>query len=540
MIRPVKHPKSQVYRIRKGIPAPLRHLFGGKSELIESLGTKDPAEAKRLAPGVITRIEALIAGAGLRSRGDGVPLSDRRVAELAGVYYREGAAAVESEPGAAEDAERAVELLEDEAEPTDLGHNLDDGGHWRPEFVPGRSDLAEAAARAAAGGLSPDHASVRRIAVELFYARVALARLRLRRARGDWSRDGYADRFPPAGGAQGVPSESQGPSAPAMPARKLLDAWATERQPAPATLRRYRTAFAHVARILGFDDLRRVRPEDVVTFKGRRLAERISVETVADDVMGCGAVCKWGVQNKHLLMNPFASMAPRPAKRGETARDGFTDDEAAAILQAARGATGWRRWLPWLLCFTGARISEIVELRRKDVRQEAGVWILDIRPTAARAGKNATFQRMLPLHPSVIEEGFLAYVGVLPIGGDGSLFPDLTVARDGTRTVAATSALGRWVRRDLGITNPRKAPAHSWRHRMEDELRKARVTEEAQDAITGRHNPRNAGAGYGKGYRGMPDEVLKELRKVPSPLAVRDQARAAPAMPQEAHQPSTH
>ncbi|MFC7541771.1 hypothetical protein ACFQU2_22980 [Siccirubricoccus deserti] len=140
----------------------------------------------------------------------------------------------------------------------------------------------------------------------------------------------------------------------------------------------------------------------------------------------------------------------------------------------------------------------------------------------------------------MIEEGFLAYVGVLPIGGDGSLFPDLTVARDGTRTVAATSALGRWVRRDLGITNPRKAPAHSWRHRMEDELRKARVTEEAQDAITGRHNPRNAGAGYGKGYRGMPDEVLKELRKVPSPLAVRDQARAAPAMPQEAHQPSTH
>ncbi|MFC7541770.1 hypothetical protein ACFQU2_22975 [Siccirubricoccus deserti] len=151
---------------------------------------------------------------------------------------------------------------------------------------------------------------------------------------------------------------------------------------------------------MGFDDLRRVRPEDVVTFKGRRLAERISVETVADDVMGCGAVCKWGVQNKHLLMNPFASMAPRPAKRGETARDGFTDDEAAAILQAARGATGWRRWLPWLLCFTGARISEIVELRRKDVRQEAGVWILDIRPTAARAGKNATFQRMLPSIPA--------------------------------------------------------------------------------------------------------------------------------------------
>lgn len=63
------------------------------------------------------------------------------------------------------------------------------------------------------------------------------------------------------------------------------------------------------------------------------------------------------------------------------------------------------------------------------------------------------------------------------------------------------------------------APAHSWRHRMEDELRKVRALPEVQDAITGRHNPRNAGAGYGKGFRGMPAEVLKDLEKVPSPLA---------------------
>jgi hypothetical protein len=55
---------------------------------------------------------------------------------------------------------------------------------------------------------------------------------------------------------------------------------------------------------------------------------------------------------------------------------------------------------------------------------------------------------------------------------------------------------------------------------MEDELRKARAPAEVQDAITGRHNPRNAGAGYGKGYRGMSDETLKELRKVPLPPGV--------------------
>jgi integrase len=174
--------------------------------------------------------------------------------------------------------------------------------------------------------------------------------------------------------------------------------------------------------------------------------------------------------------------------------------------------------MPWLLCFTGARIDEIAELQRKHVRREAGVWILDICPTAQRRGKNATFQRMLPVHPALVAEGFLHYVEALPRDGDASLFPDLLPASDGSRGRTATTVHGRWVRKRVGITDRRKAPAHSWRHRMEDQLRIVRALPEVQDAITGRHNPRNAGAGYGKGFRAMPEETLKELRRVPSPL----------------------
>jgi integrase len=138
-------------------------------------------------------------------------------------------------------------------------------------------------------------------------------------------------------------------------------------------------------------------------------------------------------------------------------------------------------------------------------------------PIQGRAGKNATFQRMVPLHPAVIAEGFLSYLADLPNKPDGPLFPDLTAGKDGSRTIAATSALGRWVRTTAKVTREGTAPAHSWRHRMEDELRRIRALPEVVDAITGRHNPRNAGAGYGMGFRGMPDETLKELRRVPVP-----------------------
>jgi hypothetical protein len=61
---------------------------------------------------------------------------------------------------------------------------------------------------------------------------------------------------------------------------------------------------------------------------------------------------------------------------------------------------------------------------------------------------------------------------------------------------------------------------------MEDELRKVRALPEVMDAITGRNNPRNAGAGYGKGFRGMPAEVLSDLRRIPSPLGTRAGADA--------------
>jgi hypothetical protein len=130
---------------------------------------------------------------------------------------------------------------------------------------------------------------------------------------------------------------------------------------------------------------------------------------------------------------------------------------------------------------------------------------------------------MVPIHPALEAEGFITYATALPAG---PLFPDLKPGRYGSRGSTATKSHSRWVRGVVGIEDKRIAPAHSWRHRMEDELRKARVSSEAQDAITGRDNPRNAGAGYGRGFRGMPDELLIELKRIPSPIGlVRDERR---------------
>jgi integrase len=68
---------------------------------------------------------------------------------------------------------------------------------------------------------------------------------------------------------------------------------------------------------------------------------------------------------------------------------GYTDEEAAIVFAATLAPMSAqlppdqraaRRWIPWLCCYTGARVGEIAQLRREDLHQEQGVWLLWITP----------------------------------------------------------------------------------------------------------------------------------------------------------------
>jgi hypothetical protein len=86
-----------------------------------------------------------------------------------------------------------------------------------------------------------------------------------------------------------------------------------------------------------------------------------------------------------------------------------------------------------------------------------GVWCLDIRlDNRGEHGslKNLGSERKVPLHPAVIEEGFLRYVAKLP--KDGPLFPNLTPDLYGKRGGSGSKRLCRWIRVNLGMDHPRK------------------------------------------------------------------------------------
>lgn len=516
MARPTKRPHTRSLLARKVIPPDVRHVFG-KTEFVRSLRTSDPAAAKRLQAEIMAEWERQIGAARAQLRGELKYLSQREVLAIAGEWYAAEVAEWEDDPGQAAGWDGwldSVAAAADEAAMEEAGED------W--QYVPNEQGLTEAAEVLRRRGIAAEPGSLRRFAAALIHAKVRFAATMKRRAEGDYSPDQYLPLYPkhPASVPSALAAAPHGGSAKPLPAAELVAAWAAERKPSAATRAKYEGTFRRIASFLGFDDLRRIAPEDVVRFKRHRLdVEKRDVGTVEDDVRNAGAVCRWGERNRLLSSNPFQNLAPEATRKVVPSRVPYDDADAAKILAAARLEAGWLRWAPWLLCFTGARLGELAELRRGDVREEAGVPFLDVRPHETRPGKNAIMQRMIPLHPALIAEGFLAYVSELPADPNGPLFPSITPDPHGKRTTPAQTKLGRWMRDRVQITDPKKAPAHSWRHRMEDELRKVRAPEEVQDAITGRHNPRNAGAGYGKGFRGMPAEVLRELARIPAPLS---------------------
>ena len=116
-----------------------------------------------------------------------------------------------------------------------------------------------------------------------------------------------------------------------------------------------------------------------------------------------------------------------------------------------------RRWVPWLCAYTGARVNEITQMRSRDVMIVDGLHCVRITPEAGTV-KDAK-ERIVPLHPHLIELGFVKFVRSRP--KSAPLFYSLQRQRRSDRENPTYASVGNklaeWVR-NLGIADPRVAP----------------------------------------------------------------------------------
>ena len=113
----------------------------------------------------------------------------------------------------------------------------------------------------------------------------------------------------------------------------------------------------------------------------------------------------------------------------------FQGSEMAALARSETEA--YKFWLPHVGLFSGARINELCQLNPQlDIRQDkkSGYWFFNITEDSdghediAKSVKNKSSDRSVPIHPQLIELGFLQYVMHLKKQGHKLLFPGFPVS----------------------------------------------------------------------------------------------------------------
>lgn len=189
------------------------------------------------------------------------------------------------------------------------------------------------------------------------------------------------------------------------------------------------------------------------------------------------------VQKEYLKLN---ERKPNELDDSDKVRMSFTEDQMILMLESKNLnewlekyllEDPWRVWLIILLWFTGARIQELAQLYIDDITQEENYTCIFIRPNKARFQnvKNKPSKRVIPLHPFILECGFMEYVNRQKANKQERLFGTLEVTelvkKRGWGQYPAKE-LGKWLKPIIMASgaNPAKYVIHSFRHTVNTKL----------------------------------------------------------------------
>ena len=335
----------------------------------------------------------------------------------------------------------------------------------------------------------------------------------------------------------------------------MFEKWITERKPSDKTVLDYRTALRRFSELHGNLPVYEITRPHVRSYKEALLrlpralsgamrqmtlpellglldadpapeGTTLAAGSVNKAIGALEAVLGWVADQGYLdshpsWSNPAARMKMHDPADEEGGRLPYDSEDLKMIFNSPVFRDGERpragggeaaKWLPLIALFSGARLEEIGQALVADVKEDEGIYYLDINTLDKQAGKrvkNLSSRRKLPLHPELLRCGLLAYIEERRREGTERLFPELRPSVSGQLTGNWSKWWGRYTD-DLGITNARKV-FHSFRHTFKRACRSARIEEELHDALTG-HTSASVGRRYGGG---APLEVLaEEIAKV--------------------------
>ena len=142
-------------------------------------------------------------------------------------------------------------------------------------------------------------------------------------------------------------------------------------------------------------------------------------------------------------------------------------------------------WVGILGLFHGTRLQETTQLHINDIYPLNKIWVIDINDnTTDKKLKTKNSNRIIPLHQTLIDLGFLEYLKIIEQKGKDRVFHELTLGRDGY-TKNPSRFFNDYLR-ELGIkSQTKKYDFHSLRHTCNNSLIQNDVIEEHRNDYLG-------------------------------------------------------
>jgi len=235
----------------------------------------------------------------------------------------------------------------------------------------------------------------------------------------------------------------------------------------------------------------------------------------------------WGVRQGLLLTNPFSGMKFL-VKKQPNRRQPFTTDDLKKILKPET-YLNWTinfehpykihkvnnklpyYWVFLLGIFSGMRTNEMCQLRCSDIRKEKNIWFMFVEDSENTKVKTESSIRKVPLHPQLVELGFIDYVGNLRKKKKTRVFWELREDRDGFASKVSRHYNEKFLPA-IGVWEKHKKVLYCTRHTFINKLHSEKVDENVIKTLVG-HEKEFTMKHYG-GDPFTPEVLLEEISKV--------------------------
>ena len=214
------------------------------------------------------------------------------------------------------------------------------------------------------------------------------------------------------------------------------------------------------------------------------LVEMENVELISDKTMGklfskIITLFNWSINQGYVKENFFQGKLDSTRQK-QTLEKHFTPSELELICAESLKKDSVdknrpeRYWITLISLYSGSRLNEICQMNLSDIEEQDGIWVMNlINDSADKNIKTQSGNRVVPLHPKLIDLGLLNYMTEIRNKNETKLFPNLKRSELSSYGSPISQWFGRYLK-NLGIKKKGKN-FHSFRHTVVNHLTSKQV-----------------------------------------------------------------